>query len=213
VIGIVVVVGIAAVIAVAAGSGGDDSAKATDFETGRVAVEGSALPAYDDPNDDRAVGDTIPTLTGTSFDGSPITVGPNGKPQVLVFLSHSCPHCQAEVPRIVALQQEGKLAEGVDVTAIATNTSSDLPNYPPSAWLERERWPFPVLADSKSGDAGAAYGLTAFPYFVFVDADGRVVGRATGELAPEALTQIFERLAAGTSSGSTTNGPSTSKDQ
>jgi cytochrome oxidase Cu insertion factor (SCO1/SenC/PrrC family) len=215
VIAIVVVIGIAAVAAVAMSGSGDDSSggKATAHETAAVTVDGTALPPYTNPEKDAALGDTIPTLEGVSFDGSPVTIAPNGKPQVLIFLSHSCPHCQAEVPRIVELQRAGELAKGVDVTGIATNTSPDLPNYPPSAWLQREQWPFPVLADSKSGDAGQAFGLTAFPYFVFVDADGRVVGRATGEIAPESLVKVFEQLAKGASSSEPANGPSTSKDQ
>ena len=210
VIAIVVVIGIAAVAAVAMSGSSDDNgdAKPTAHETAPVTVVGRHLPSYTDPEKDTAVGDIIPTLQGISFDGSPVTIAPNGKPQAIVFLSHSCPHCQAEVPRIVALQREGKLAKGVDVTAVTTNTSPEFPNYPPSAWLHREKWPFPVLADSKSGDAARAYGLTAFPYFVLVDGEGQVVARATGEVSDESLTRAAQLLANGETPGSS-NGAST----
>ena len=191
---------------IAFASGGDDekAPKPTAYETGAVSVEGTKLPRYTGQGADPAIGETIPTLEGVSFDGSPITVGPNGKAQAIVFLSHSCPHCQKEVPLVVQLEKEGKLA-GVDVTAVATNTNpayGSYPgpgNYPPSAWLEREHWPYPVLADSKKFTALVVYGLPAFPYFVFVDAEGKVVGRATGEIAADTLVKIFKALAAGRS--------------
>jgi thiol-disulfide isomerase/thioredoxin len=213
VIALVVVLGLAAVIAVA-GSGGDsgNGGKATAHETGAVQVVGKALPAYDDPSNDTAVGKTIPTLHGISFDGSPVTIEPNGKPQAIVFLSHSCPHCQAEMPRLVALSKQGKLA-GVDVTAVTTNTSPELPNYPPSAWLKRAGWPYPVLADSKNDDAARAYGLTAFPYFVLVDAQGKVVIRGTGEVTDASIVKVFKALASGEATGTPSNGASTPASQ
>ena len=107
-----------------------------------------------------------------SFDGSKVTIGPTGKPQVVMFLAHWCPHCQAEVPRIVELAKDGAF-EGIDVAAVATGTNADAPNYPPSAWLEREQWPFPVMVDSPEFTAAQAYGLPSYPYFVFADARGQ----------------------------------------
>jgi cytochrome c biogenesis protein CcmG, thiol:disulfide interchange protein DsbE len=193
-----VVVVIAIVVAVVASGGSDDSASATKWETAPVQVTGTPLPDFDAAvSPDPAVGDTMPTIEGKSvFDGKPVTIEPNGKPQVVVFLAHYCPHCQAEVPRIVTLAKQG-VFEGVDVTAVATGTTEEAPNYPPSAWLEREDWPFPVLADSASGTAARAYGLPAYPYFVLVDADGKVAGRGTGEIPPDQIEANIEALKAG----------------
>jgi len=205
---IVVVIAIAVVVA-ATSSGSDDSnGKATAHETAPVTVDGTKLPQFTGTANDKAIGETIPTLQGVTFNGSPVTVEPTGKPQVIVFLSHSCPHCQAEVPRIVALQKAGKL-KGVDFTGVATNTSPELPNYPPSAWLAREHWPYPVLADSKKLTAAQAYGLPAFPYFVFVDKDGKVAARATGEIEPKDLAAVVKALDAGQPLVSSSNGQST----
>ena len=114
----------------------------------------------------------------------------------MIFLAHWCPHCQAEVPRIVELAKDGAF-EGIDVAAVATGTSADAPNYPPSAWLEREEWPFPVMVDSPEFTAAQAYGLPSYPYFVFTDAQGAVVGRAVGEIAPSDLQKILDALEAG----------------
>jgi thiol-disulfide isomerase/thioredoxin len=210
VIGVVVGVLAIAVVVAAATSGGDDDSggKATAHETAPVTVDGTKLPQFADTSNDKAVGDTIPTLQGISFDGSPVTIEPNGKPQVIVFLSHGCPHCQAEVPRIVSLQKAGKL-DGVDVTAVTTNTSPEFPNYPPSAWLAREHWPYRALADSKKMTAADAYGLPAFPYFVFVDKDGKVAARATGEIDPDALASAVKGLVEGRPLVSSSNDQST----
>lgn len=199
--GLAVIVVIAIVVALLA-SGSGDRANATKYEIAPVKVSGTPLPEYNaEASSDPAVGETIPTLEGKSIgDGSPVTIGPragDGEPQAIVFVAHWCPHCQAEVPRLVALAKQG-VFDGVKVSAVATSTV-DRPdsNYPPSAWLKRVKWPFPVLADSASGTAGKAYGLSAFPYFVLVNADGTVAGRATGEVSDAEVTANIAALKAG----------------
>jgi thiol-disulfide isomerase/thioredoxin len=202
---VAVVAVVAAVIAFAAAGGSDDSSSgsgsgqsgsATTHETGPVAVSGAALPRYGGPDKDNAIGDTIPTLSGGSFDGSKVSIGPNGEPQVVMFVAHWCPHCQAEVPRVVDLAKQGAF-DGLGVSTVATGTNPNYPNYPPSAWLADQSWPFPVMADSPQSTAAEAYGLSAYPFFVFVDANGKVAGRATGEIAPADLTKILDALRAG----------------
>jgi cytochrome c biogenesis protein CcmG, thiol:disulfide interchange protein DsbE len=197
--GLAAVVVVAIVVAVVASGGGDDSeAKATPFETHQVTVDGTPLPQFDSAKtNDPGIGKAIPTLQGVSvFDGKPVTVKPNGKPQMVVFVAHWCPHCRREVPKLVALAKDGTF-DGVDVTAVATGTNSAAVNYPPSAWLKTEKWPFPVLADSPEGTGATAYGISAYPYFVLVDADGALAGRATGEVPPDQIKANIEALKAG----------------
>lgn len=202
-----VVIGIVAVLAVvlilsALGGGDDDSGGGGDRNTvevaRRVTVEGTALPKFaGNSARDSAVGMTAPTISSVDFAGQPVEVGgATGSPYALVFLAHWCPHCQAEVPRLVSLAQNGQI-EGVDVTAIATGTSSDNPNYPPSEWLEREQWPFGEMVDDGRFSLAGAYGLSSYPFMVFVDANGQVAGRASGEVSESALRQVFRALAAG----------------
>ena len=81
--------------------------------------------------------------------------------------------------------------------AVATGTDPKRPNVPPSAWLEEEGWSQPVLADGDAYEVGTAYGLTSFPFWVFVDADGTVVARDSGELSPEQLDDHMKNLLAG----------------
>ncbi len=178
--GVAAVVVVAIVVAVVA-SGSGDNASARKFETHAVTVTGTPLPQYDSTRysgngDDPAIGMTIPTVTGVSvFDGNPVTITPNGKPQAIVFVAHWCPHCQAEVPKLVSLAERG-VFDGIDVTAVATGTNSTADNYPPSSWLERgagrsRSWPTARRAPPPRPSASAR-----IPYFVLVDADGKVVG-------------------------------------
>ena len=61
---------------------------------------------------------------------------------------------------------------------MATGTTKQAPNYPPSAWLKSEDWPFAVMADARSARGRLRLRRSArIPYFVFVDAEGKVAGR------------------------------------
>jgi len=188
---------VAAVVALAAAPAG--AAELDDERSPKVTVTGKKLKASEDVGtaDDPAIGKVAPELSALSLTGKKVTMGNDGEPRIIVFLSHSCPHCQAEVPVIVELADEGKL-DGVEIDTVATNTTKQLPNWPPSDWLREEGWPFrPVLADDEDLTAFFAYGGEAFPYFVFVDAEGEIVARASGELPADVLEEAAQRLAAG----------------
>jgi thiol-disulfide isomerase/thioredoxin len=199
---LVVVIVAAVVIALLASDGGDSSGpesagRGKPVQVAPVKVSGATLPAFPTSGTDKAVGSTIPTLSGSSlFDGADLTIAPTGKPQMVSFLAHWCPHCQAEVPVIVSLGKKGSL-DGVDVSGVATGTSPERDNYPPSAWLEREGWKYPTMADSSSSTAAQAYGLTGYPMLVFVDAQGKVAGRSEGEISASDLAAVIDALKAG----------------
>ena len=131
---------------------------------------------------DPAVGQAAPAVTGTDFDGTPVSIEADGRPKVILFLAHWCPHCQEEVPVVQAWVTAGGVPEGVDVISVATAIDPAAPNYPPDAWFAREGWTSPVIVDPTNSVA-QAYGLTAFPFWVFVGADGNVRARAIGEVS------------------------------
>jgi cytochrome c biogenesis protein CcmG/thiol:disulfide interchange protein DsbE len=199
--GMIVVIAVAAVAILAIGvavisqlgKGGSSGQ-----QTQPVVVEGTALPAYVLGSEtDAAVGQVPPMLEGKSFDGTPITIDPgNGTPKVVIFAAHWCPHCQAEVPRIVEWQQAGLVPAGVEVIGVSTGTTSTRPNYPPSEWLADEGWPFPTMADAADNVAAEAWGLSTYPFFVALDADGKVVQRASGELTQEQFVALVNSVAA-----------------
>src|SRR5690606_30424345 len=97
-----------------------------------------------------------------------------------------------EVPKIVDWIDENGAPEDVDVYGIATGTSEDRPNYPPSRWLDREGWDLPTLADTADGDVANAFGLSGFPFFVALDADHQVVMRGSGELSTEQWEALLQ---------------------
>jgi len=187
-IGALVVVIVLGVIAVAVARGGSD-----DDATGQVgtvdtsaSVGGTgALPPYDDSSEDPAVGSTIPTVTGTTFSGDDLTIGPDGTAKVMLFVAHWCPHCQREIPRIKEHLDSNPLPDGVELLTVSTSVKPGAENYPPQDWLEAEEWSAPVVADDEANSIASTYGLSGFPFFVVVDADGKVVQRMSGELSTE----------------------------
>lgn len=198
---IAVVLVLAAVVAVAAvvlsGSGDDDdeasetttqSATAT---TG-VEVEGAALPAGDGPSDP-AIGQPAPTLRGSDYEGAAVDVvpGENG-PMMVVFLAHWCPHCNDEMPVLQEWEASGAIPDELELVSVSTAVSAERPNYPPEEWLAEKGWTWPVLADDDELTAADAYGVTGFPFIVFLDADGNVTGRVSGEQPVEQLQALAD---------------------
>jgi thiol-disulfide isomerase/thioredoxin len=195
-IGVVLVAALAAVLLTGGGTPGPSAGPSgAAFDT-PATVSGGALAPFQPEGSDPVVGQQAPALSGVDFDGEPVSVTADGRPKMLLFLSHSCPHCQREVPVVQEWVDGGRLPSGVDLVAVASNIDPQMPNYPPDAWLEREGWTSPVLSDP-TNTAANAFGLTAFPYFVMLDGDGKVVARMVGELPPDALDQVAASLAAG----------------
>jgi len=156
-------------------------------------VEGTALPRFTGSGSDPAVGMAAPVVRGASFSGAPVTIAADGRPKVVLFLAHWCPHCQREVPLIQAWLNGGGAPSDVDLESVVTSISADAPNYPPDAWLKREGWTVPVIADP-TGTVADAYGLPAFPYWVLIDKAGKVQGRLVGELTIADLQVVIGQL-------------------
>jgi thiol-disulfide isomerase/thioredoxin len=173
-------------------------------ETSRpVEVVGEPLPTLDSPASDPALGTPAPVLHGFAFDGSPITIGEAGcGPVLVVFLAHWCPHCNAEIPRLLEWQQSGAMPAGLQVVAIATAVSEGAPNFPPRQWLETKGWNWPVMIDQSQGAqsagvAATAYGASGWPYLVLVGDDGLVKARYAGEIEVSDLQALVEAGLAG----------------
>ena len=195
---IAIVIGGAAIVAIS--SSGSDSASTSGSisEFSDIAVSGEALPSFDSVSTatDTAIGLPAPVVSGKGFTGTEITTDGAGTPTLLVFLAHWCPHCQREVPLLVEWEKDGKTPTGVDVIAVATGTDPANPNFPPSEWLAREEFPalWPVIADSADKKAANAFGLSGYPYFVLVDAQGNVFKRLSGEIPMDELTAIIDQM-------------------
>lgn len=161
---------------------------------GEVTVEGQPLPFIGDPAAaDPALGFTAPTVTGADFDGTTHTVGPDGRPKIVIFLAHWCPHCQAEVPEVQDWLNEGGLPAEVDMYSFTVLTDHLRPNWPPEQWLEDEAWTPPVIMDDQEGSVVQAYGMRGTPFYVVLDGENRNLGRFSGQVGVpglEAMAQI-----------------------
>jgi cytochrome c biogenesis protein CcmG, thiol:disulfide interchange protein DsbE len=215
---VIVVIGVVALIAVlatrdggddddtastvppAAGGSVDDSA--SEGTTGPppasagVSVEGSVLPPGQG-EDDPAIGTPAPTLRGRDYEGNEVTIAPGTDgPMMVVFLAHWCPHCNAEIPVLLEWEESGEMPDELQIFGVSTAATADRPNYPPDQWLQEKGWAWPVLADDDQLTAANAYGVTGFPYFVIVDADGNVVVRNSGEIPLEDLDAMVDEAIA-----------------
>ena len=170
------------------------------LEVADVTVEGSVLAAFPDsggvpdPSADPAVGQVAPSLSGVSFDGSPVAVTADGTPKLVLFVAHWCPHCQREVPKVQELVDEGGVPSDVQIVAVSTAVRSGEGNYPPSQWLAEEGWTSPVLLDDGDATAAQAWGLPGFPYGVYVDGENRVVARTSGEVDTDTIERLLQQL-------------------
>ena len=191
-LGLLVGAGVAAIIVTSSSdSGAPGSSSRDSIVLPSTAPSGSASNGLG-----AALGTAAPRLVGTSLDGSPLTISPGGGARyAVVFLAHWCSACQQEVRELVKLANSGEL-KGINVAAVATATSPLRANYPPSTWLERERWPFPAFADNSSLTAANAYGVTAIPTVVLVAEDARVVARL-GSLQNDRALRTLRNFAAG----------------
>ena len=150
-------------------------------------------PLVEKPDgDDPAVGTPAPTLSGFAFDGTPVTVDPSKGPVMLVFLAHWCPHCNREIPELLAWRDAGGVPEGLQVIAVTTAVAPDRDNYPPSEWIPNMGWTWPVIADSQENEAAIGFGVSGFPFSVIIGTDGTVLGRASGELGQDGIQAFVD---------------------
>jgi hypothetical protein len=90
------------------------------------------------------------------------------------------------------------LPESVDFYSVSTGISRTRENYPPSDWLQKEGWTPPVIVDDGTSTVAGAFGLPAYPYWVFLDANGAVLARVSGGVAPSDLDNAVAALSATT---------------
>jgi cytochrome c biogenesis protein CcmG/thiol:disulfide interchange protein DsbE len=175
---------------------GESVVPASDAMAGPVVVDGTALPPLAPGGVDAAVGQPAPTLEGTGLDGESLTSLTPGEPAVVMFVAHWCPHCQAEVPRLSEWMADEGLPEGVELVTVATANDPAQDNFPAGDWLHDAGWAVPTMLDNEDGAAAAAFGVSGYPFFVAVDAQGNVVARDSGEIGVEGVQALIAAAAA-----------------
>jgi len=155
---------------------------------GDPVVTGASLVPLPESGADPAIGQTVPTVTTDSA-----AIKLDGRAKAILFFAHWCPHCQAELPRVQAWINGGGLPADVDFLSVSTGIDPSRPNYPPEPWLASIGWTPPVLSDTTNAIAGA-YGLTFYPFWTFVNADGTVSQRLVGELTNDQIDAAIAAL-------------------
>jgi len=166
----------------------DENVVLSPLEKGKVTILGDPIPV------DSEIGYLAPSFKAQLNTGSElVTIDPaDGTVRLIGFFAHWCPHCQREVPRVSKWLEENGVPAEIEILAVSTAVREGTPNYPPSEWFIKERWPTDVFVDNQDNDLAAAYGLAGFPYWVLVDATGRVVHRSSGELTEEQFGYLVE---------------------
>jgi len=189
--GIVLAIGLVAVIVLTMGTGGNDGP----LEVGTPTVTGDTLPVYTTTTNDPAIGLPMPEVVGADFDGTPVSITRDGRAKMILFVAHWCSVCRQEVPIIVDWLPDADIPDNVDLYTVSTGVDRDQANYPPSEWFEDEGWTLPVVMDDDARTVANAFGLPAYPYFVFVNSEGNVVARLTGGMTAEDLGTLVTGLA------------------
>ena len=162
---------------------------------GETTVEGDFLPEFAGENDDKiARGLQAPIFSGPNENSEVVSLEKNGNAKVLLFLAHWCGYCQKEVPAVQEYIDLIGIPDGVEIIAVATSIDRARDNYPPHDWLKEEGWSEAQIYDLDR-DIGTAYGLNAFPYWVFLDKELNVVARRTGNLPQDQVGQLLVALA------------------
>ena len=188
---VVLVLGLAIAIGVTLSS----EPVAAGLPEGEISVVGDSLPQYAGENDDNvALGLAAPTFSAPDQNSEIFQLEKNGNSKALLFLAHWCPHCQREVPVVQRFIDSNGVPPGIDVIAVATSIDRGRDNYPPQEWLQREGWSETQIYDLDR-EIGEAYGLNAFPYWVFLDKDLNVLARRTGNLPEDMIGALLIQLA------------------
>ena len=162
---------------------------------GETTVTGDLLPEFAGENDDNvAAGLAAPIFSAPNENSEIVSLEKNGNAKALLFLAHWCGYCQKEVPVVQEFIDSAGVPTGIDVIAIATSIDRGRENYPPQKWLADEGWSETQLYDLDR-EIGNAYGLSAFPYWVFLDKDWNVVARRTGNLPADMVGALLIQLA------------------
>ena len=170
-----------------------------DHSNFKVDVKGATLsPMPVRGNGDPNLGFIAPVVEGISFDGNPLRITPTGKPTIILFLAHWCPHCQTEVDMLGSWIKDNPIPENVRFVSVVTAIDKNRPNYPPNLWLEKAHWPIETIVDDKKSSIAEAFGLPAFPYWIILDADGTLFDRFSGSLTTAQFVDLIKFLSGDT---------------
>ncbi|MGD6834455.1 redoxin domain-containing protein [Sutcliffiella halmapala] len=112
-----------------------------------------------------------------------------GKPVIINFWTTWCPPCKKEMPEIQRFYEDYK--DEVDVLAVNI-TSNEVNQSVVEKYVATGGFTFPILFDKEG--LFRYYEVLDMPATFFIDEDGVIVGRHTGELDYEKLVKAKDKL-------------------
>ena len=197
-VGLALVAFVGVVAFLSAGEGAD--LPSLDEVAGAVTIDGEPIPVpypEDAATPDPAVGLPAPVITALDYADQPVTIGGEGRAQVLVFLAHWCPVCAQELPTLRSIVDAAGVPDEVDLVLVTTGLDPGRPNWPPQRWLEDAGLGSVTTVRDGAGDPMMrAFGLRAYPAWAVVGADGTVLARRQGLLSAVGVAQLLDAAAA-----------------
>lgn len=111
-----------------------------------------------------------------------------GKGVVVNFWATYCPPCEKEMPYIENAYQDYK-NQGVEVLAINVEEPMRIANL----FISEKNVSFPVLLD-RYGKTSQAYEVINLPVTFFINAEGEIVERISGEMTEEMIRENMEKI-------------------
>ena len=155
------------------------------YDPQNIVVEENAAEMEAESSTAENVPMDAPDFTVEDLDGNPVNLSDlEGKPVVLNFWASWCPPCKSEMPDFDDVYAQ----VGEDIQFMMVNlTDGDRETVATaSAYVESQGYSFPVYYDTAM-QAAIAYQVMSVPTTYFIDADGRLIARASGAIDAETL--------------------------
>ncbi len=114
-----------------------------------------------------------------------------GTPIVLNFWATRCGPCRNELPEFDAASREYEDKVQFLIMDLADGVSESMETA--VAFVEKNGYTFPVYFDT-SLEGMKAYGISAIPVTVFIDADGNIASQSIGSMSGETLRKGIELI-------------------
>ena len=133
-----------------------------------------------------------PDFTVYDLEGNPHTLCDfTGKPVVLNFWASWCGPCKSEMPTFQKFYEE--YGDQVHFLMVNLTDGGQETVQTASAYIASCGYTFPVYYDTQR-EAAYQYGVNAVPVTYFIDAQGKMLGGASGALSAERLQQGIDHL-------------------